>query len=192
MSFFTTSENEKIQASGEFESGGGNMEPIPNNTDVLAAIDEAGWTRNDTTGEDLITLRWNVLAPKEYANRKIWQRLRVLDDDDKKADKAKRMLAAIDTNAGGKLLASGEQPDDAALMKNLMNKPMVVKAMLWEMKAEDTTDGQARSGNWISKVAPRKGGAAAQKEAPKKPEPKKEAEKPGELDAGDYDDDIGF
>src|SRR5690554_5793025 len=112
MSFWNTSENEKIKSTGEMEMGGGDIAPIPNNTDVLAAIDEAGWDNNERNG-DHIVLRWSVLQPKEYANRKIWQRLKVMDDDNKVADKAKRMLAAIDANSGGKLMASDNQPDDA-------------------------------------------------------------------------------
>lgn len=182
-SFWNTSENEKINSTGQAEMGGGDIAPIPNNTDVLAAVDEAGWDNNVNNG-DHIVLRWNILQPKEYANRKVWQRLKVMDDDDKKADKAKRMLAAIDANAGGKLMASGEQPDDAALMKALLAKPMVLKLMQWKMEARDTNDGVERSGNWVSAVSPRN-----KKAAEKKPEPKQEAERPGDVDSGDVGED---
>jgi len=180
-SFWNTSDNEKISSTGQAEMGGGDIEPIPNNTDVLAAIDEAGWENNQNDG-DHIVLRWSVLQPKEYANRKIWQRVRVLDDDDKKADKAKRMLAAIDANCGGKLMKSGEQPDDAALMKALIAKPMVLKVMQWKIEAKDSTDGQERSGNWVSAVSPRKG--KQQKVEEKKPEPEQVS------DEEEFEDDI--
>lgn len=178
MSFWNTSDNQTIEAISEFEAGG-NIEPIPNNTDVLAAPDQAGWDRHNDS--DLISVRWNILQPKEYEGRKIFQRIRVMDDDDKKADKAKRMLAAIDTNAGGKLLASGEEPTDESLARCLVNKPMVLKLMVWEMEGDD---GQPRSGNWVSAVSPRKAGKKAAKAAPK-PEPEPV------VDDG-YDDDIGF
>jgi DNA primase len=62
------------------------------------------------------------------------------------------MFAAIDQNAtGGKLVASGVRPDDAALFA-LLNKPMLIKVMVWEFND--------RSGNWISKVSPRSQQAA--------------------------------
>ena len=171
MSFWDTSDNEAIETSGEFESGA-NLPPIPANTDVLAAPDEAGWDRNQETGEDLILIRWTVLQPAEYAGRKIRHKIRVLDDDDKKADKAKRMLAAIDANAGGKLLASGEDPTDENLVKSLVNKPMILKLMVWKMKNPETEEDM--TGNWVSAVSPRRKGGKT-KAAPK-PEPVDEEE----------------
>jgi len=83
----------------------------------------------------------------------------VYDDDPQaknpvqKRDKAKKMLFAIDTNAGGRLKASGKEPSDELLQSMLTNKPMLIKVML--MKGDD---GVGR--NWISSVAPRGGGAA--------------------------------
>jgi len=150
MSFWNTSDNKEIEAISEFEAGG-NMEPIPNNTDVLAAPDEAKW--DEYEGDRCVNVRWNILQPKEYEGRKIFQKIRVMDSDSKKSDKAKRMLAAIDTNAGGKLLASGEEPTDESLTRCLVNKPMVLKLLVWEMEGND---GQPRSGNWVSAVSPRK------------------------------------
>lgn len=152
MSFWNTSE----EITGSFESGGGDIEPIPANTTVLAAPDEAKW--DDHNGDYYISVRWVVLQPKEYANRKIFQKIRVEDKDPKKADKAKRMLGAIDHNAGGKLAASGEKPTDESLTRNLVNKPMMLKLQLWEIEADD---GTKKRGNWVSAVAPRSGNAAA-------------------------------
>ncbi len=160
MSFFTTSDGDDLthNTSGEFDAGGGLMEVIPDGTSVLACIDEAKWDR--TPGlQDIISLRWTVLAPEEFKNRKIFQKLWVADDDPrakdpvKKRDKAKRMLAAIDTNAGGKLLAKGATPTDETLTFCLTNKPMVVKVMVWEMKNPQT--GEMGQGNWIGAVAPK-------------------------------------
>jgi hypothetical protein len=162
MSFWTTSENEQIQATGEFESGGGNMEPIPANTSVLAACDEAKWDAYE--GDNYISLRWVVLQPAEYKNRKVFQKLRVQDSDSKKSDKAKRMLAAIDTNAGGQLLATGETPTDASMTKHLTNKPMVLKLQVWEVEANDGS-GMKR-GNWVAAVSPRAGALPAAPAAP--------------------------
>ena len=64
------------------------------------------------------------------------------------------MLAAIDANCGGKLMASGEEPTDTSLAKALLNKPMHIKVMVWEM--------DDRKGNWVSAVAPK-----AKREQPK-------------------------
>lgn len=174
MGFFDLNE----EVTGTFEAGGGAMEPIPNNTDVLAAPDEAKW---DEWGDDrYISLRWTVMAPKQYKGRKIFQKIRVLDADPKKAEKAKRMLAAIDVNAGGKLQKADTEPTDKSLTMALVNKPMVLKVMVWEIKAEDSNDGVDRSGNWIAAVSPRKS------EPEQKPEPAPEPpEDPFEDDEGE-------
>lgn len=176
MSFWNLSDNETVENNGQFESGGGDIEPIPKNTDVLAAPEEAKWDEYD--GNEYISVRWTVLAPKEYQNRKVFQKIRVYDADTKKSDKAKRMLAAIDTNAGGKLLKSGKAPTDESLTKCLVNKPMVLKLQVWEI---ETDDGSKKRGNWVSAVSPRKGGAKA--------EPKPE---PAPVQDDDFDDDVGF
>jgi len=164
MGFFTLSDNSNAaETGGQFETGGGDIEPIPSGTTVLAAPDEA--KIDDYNGEQFISIRWVVLQPAEYANRKIFQKVRVYDSDSKKSDKAKRMLAAIDTNAGGQLLASGEAPDDHNLTVALVNKPMMLKLQVWEIEKEDGS-GKMR-GNWVSAVAPRNGqGPAATQAAP--------------------------
>lgn len=177
MSFWDLEDqNEKLPSDGNFETGGGDMEPIPANTSVLAVADEAKWDEyNDC---NFISVRWSVLSPKEYKNRKVFQKLWVGDDDPsakdpkKKRDKAKRMLAAIDANAGGKLVASGEAPTDENMTRFLVNKPMVLKLQVWEL------DDKSKAGNWVSAVSPRKSGV----EAPAKEEPKAA---PVEEDDGD-------
>jgi hypothetical protein len=151
MGFFEGIDNENI---GTFEMGGCDLEPIPNNTIVLAAPDEAKW--DEYGGDRYISIRWVVMQPAEYKNRKVFQKVRVEDDDPKKAEKAKRMLAAIDANAGGKLMASGEEPTDQSLQSALLNKPMILKVMVWEIAAEQSNDGQGRSGNWVAAVSPRR------------------------------------
>jgi len=168
---------------GKFETGGGDMEPIPAKTQVLAAPDEAKW--DEYQGDRYISLRWSVMAPAEYKNRKIFQKIRVEDSDPKKAEKAKRMLAAIDANAGGKLVKSGKEPDDKALTMSLVNKPMVLMLQVWEIdKEQDGTPipkEDRKKGNWVSAVSPRKG-------SPKKEEP---APEPEPLPT-DFDEDVGF
>ena len=148
------------ETNGEFEMGGGEIQPIPADTSCLAAIDEAKWDEKD--GARYISLRWNVLMPAEYKGRKVFQKLWVADADpmakdaDKKRDKAKRMLAAIDQNAGGKLRAAGVEPTDTSLGVALINKPMVIKVMIW--KDRETNEPK---GNWIGAVSAKKGAAPA-------------------------------
>ena len=157
----STGEDTTTKSDGSFDAGGGNMEPIPNDTSVLAAIDEAKWDK-DNNGNRFISLRWAVLQPEDFANRKVFQKLWVLDDEPKakdpvkKRDKAKLMLGAIDMNAGGKLLAKPVMPTDEALTLHLTNKPMIIKVMVWSMR--DAQTGEMNSGNWVGAVSSRQAG----------------------------------
>lgn len=177
MSFFDLSDNSKINTDGTYEVNTGAT--IPNDTTCLAMIDEAGWA--DYQGDEYINLRWVIAEPKQYANRKVFQKIRVYDADAKKADKAKKMLAAIDANAGGKLMASGEDPTDMMLTKALINKPMLIKVMEWEMNDI--------KGNWIASVAPRSGKAPAQAPAAE-PAQRKAPARSAPAPADDFESDI--
>lgn len=147
MSFWNLSDNSTIETTGNFEMGGGQMEPIPNGTECLAVIDEAKIDSYD--GQEYISLRWNILKGEEYKNRKIFHKVKVFDLDPKVSDKAKRMLANIDANAGGKLMASGQAPTPENLMNTLGMKPMIIKLAVWEMER----DGEKKTGNWVQSVA---------------------------------------
>ena len=145
----------------EYEIPSGNLDPIPDGSSVLAMIDEAKWDEKD--GSDYISLRWSVLSPDEYKNRKVFQKLWVTDADpnakddnaaSKKRDKARRMLAAIDANAGGKMTKKEGIPTDETLTICLTNKPMIIKCMLWEMPDREK-HGEFIRGNWIAAVAPK-------------------------------------
>lgn len=174
MSFWQTSDNQKIDTSGKFEIGGG--EPIPANTALKVMITEASW--DEYEGERSIKLRWDVIDG-EYKNRVIFQKLRVLDADGKKKDKALRMLAAIDANAGGKLLALGREPSDMDLASSLLNKPMWIKVQVWEFND--------KKGNWVAAVS---GGGSAKAAPAPAPEP---APAPAAATSGGgFDEDIPF
>lgn len=151
MSNFWDVEDEPIKTDGNFASGGGEILPIPANTSVLAAVDEAKWT--EYKGDRMISLRWNVLQPSEYKNRKIFQKVKVLDKDSKVSDKAKRMLAAIDTNAKGGLIDARVEPTDISLTRALVGKPMVINLQIW--KTDPDEQAEVKKGNWVSKVAPK-------------------------------------
>lgn len=166
--FWNLSDGEDILATGNtFEIGGGEIEPIPDNTTAVAIIDDAKWDQ-DREGNRFISLRWSLVLPVELKNRKVFQKLWVGDDDPrardaaKKRDKAKRMLAAIDQNAGGRLINSGKAPTDELLSSSLVNKPMQIKILQWEQERDDGTKSR---GNWIAAVSPRAGGAGTLKAA---------------------------
>jgi hypothetical protein len=151
MSFWQKQDGSEVETLTSFETGGGEIEPIPNNTQLIAAIEEAKW--NEYQGDNTINLKWRVMRPAQYANRVIFHKLKVFGtsrDKDKAAtaDKAKMMLRAIDANCGGKLSRLNTAPEDMDLMTALVGKPMAIKVQIWDM------DG--KTGNWISAVAPAK------------------------------------
>lgn len=157
MGFWNLSDGEDAAKTGaEYEIPGGNMDPIPAGSSVLAMIDEAKWDHTQNDAEEYISLRWTVLAPDEYKNRKVFHKLWVTDHDPNakdtakaiaKTDKARKMLAAVDANAGGKLTAKDAKPSSDDLAMALMDKPMVITLGLWEMAGN--------SGNWVMAVAPK-------------------------------------
>lgn len=176
MSFFTTSDGQNAAGSNEFQLGGGDIAPIPKGTRVLAAIDET--KVDDYEGKRFVNNRWNILQPAEFAGRKVFQKLHCWDLDTAKRDKAIRMLAAIDTNAGGKIAASGQEPDDMLLQQSITNKPMVLDLEVWEING--------KTGNWVSKVSPRAANTATAAPAPQ------QAPKPAPAMPTTNDDDVPF
>lgn len=192
MSFWdlTDGGNAAEEKQTEYEiPGGGNMDPIPDGSSVLAMIDEAKWDNKE--GNEFVSLRWTVLGPDEYKNRKVFQKLWVTDDDPnvkdadkaaKKRDKARRMLAAIDANAGGKLTAKEGVPTDETLTACLTNKPMIIRVAVWEMPDRENPSEKI-SGNWVQACAPKSKGVDVKEPAPKKAAP---------ASAGDMDGEIPF
>ena len=182
MSFFTTStgENAAATATGEFSAGGGDFAPIPKDTRVLPMCDEA--KISEYQGQSYINLKWSIAQPKEYKGRVIFQKIKCWEADASKRDKALRMLAAIDANAGGKLAASGAEPTDLSLQTSLTAKPMVLKLGVWDI--------EGKTGNWVQEVSKHqpKPGTAAPAPSPK-PQP---APKPAPVAMDDDLDDIPF
>jgi len=186
MSFWQKQDGSQIESTTTFEAGGGDIQPIPNNTALIAAIEEAKWAEYD--GEHYINLKWRIMRPADYANRVIFQKLKVFSE--KQGDKAKQMLAAIDANCGGKLSKLTETPEDMHLMTALVGKPMAVKVQIWDING--------KTGNWISAVSPAKSQAPVQAQAPKPsaPRPPQSAHNQAKSNAYqpqvDDDDDIPF
>ena len=73
MSFFANIDT----SSSNFELGGGELAPIPDNTKVMAVAEEV---KNDEYQMDrYIKIKWRISQPSEYANRVIFQKLKVDD-----------------------------------------------------------------------------------------------------------------
>jgi len=182
MSFFTTSTGDNLAQNntGSFSMGGDDFAPIPKDTRVLAVCEEA--KISEYQGARYINLKWGIAQPKEYANRKIFQKVQVFATDSTKRDKALRMLAAIDANAGGKLAKENKEPTDHSLSAALTNRPMVLKLGVWEL------EDKSKSGNWVQEVSAKKG-ATEPAPAPK-PAPAPAPRANGGFD--DMDDDIPF
>lgn len=128
------------QADGHFEDTG--FDPIPANTAIKCNINSAAW--DEFQGDRFIAIDW-IVVDGEYKNRHVFQKLKVLDANGNTAQRAKRMLAAIDFNAGGNLLRSGTMPDDGALAQNLINRIMWIKVGVWNY------DG--KTGNYVTGVS---------------------------------------
>lgn len=168
MSFWKLSDGESAveTTTKEFDGGGGNMAPMPEGSSVLAMPDDVKWAE-DRDRNEYLSIRWTVLKPDEFLNRKIFQKIWISDEDPrakdpaKKKDKALRMFAAIDANAGGKIGKRDTKPTDDDLAIALVNKQMVLRLGVWEMEG----DNGAMSGNWVQAVSakdkPVSAGAAA-------------------------------
>lgn len=156
MSFWKLSDGESANQSEakEFDGGGGNLEPIPEGTTVLASPDDAKWAE-DRNNNEYLSIRWSILKPVDYQGRKVFQKLWLTDDDPrakdpaKKRDKAVQMLAAIDRNAGGKLGRKDGKPTDDELALALTNKQMTIRLGMWELEGDD---GKPVSGNYVQAV----------------------------------------
>lgn len=163
MSFFTTSTGENLasSASTDFVAGAADFGLFPKGTRLLSVIEEA--KIKNFEGEDYINLKWSVAAPTEHKNRKVFQKVKVWQADPAKRDTHIRMLAAIDANCGGKLMATGKEPDDFSL-QYLTNHPMVIELDVWDMNG--------KQGNWVRAVSARKtNGQAAPAPTTTKPVP---------------------
>lgn len=169
MSFWDLSDGEKVDnTSAEYEAAGGSFEPFPNNTDLMAFIDEIKWVDNkeEYGGGRYINYRIQVVKPEAYKNRKSYFKLWVDPSrpnpskkdpvaQKKQCDKDKRMLGAIAVNAGGGLMNVQGVPTDEDLARELTQKMMVFKLGYYEFQRDD---GQMQSGNYVMAVSPKSKG----------------------------------
>ena len=150
--FWTTSDGKMIDKNAK-EHSAGEFSPIPDGTNARATIEEIRWAQDPSCEYHYINLRWCILEPTAYADRKIFHKLHLLPDPRiegnkavKRADNGKRMFAAICANAGINLLSKPIPPSNDDL-QDLLGKMMIVKIGVWKMK-------DSGSGNWVMKVSP--------------------------------------
>ena len=144
----------------EAPSGGGDY-VFAEGTKVKALIEEVRWNSYQG-GEEYINLRVSVIAPEtdlqgvKISNRKLFFKLWVNGDVAnsktpekiaKKSDNAKRLLGAINANAGNKL--PNGKPTDEQFAAALSMKTMVFRLGVYDM-----TESGGKIGNWLSAVAP--------------------------------------
>lgn len=150
--------NATDDVSTSYEVASGNFEAFPEGTKLLAMVTDAEWRVNDQTGLESLSLTWTVVKPEEVANRKVFQTLWLTDlqpdakNPEKKRDKARRMFAAIDANAGGKLAKKPGKPDAEAILIALANKQMVIRLGEYEGR---TRDGGTVMRNYVQAVGPK-------------------------------------
>lgn len=155
MSIFDLSSGEKaVVEGGNFDSSDGFGKPLPNGTDLLASVDSAEWKDVEYKSGDQVVkaravkIRWSGLKPSQYENRKVFHNVHINDPfDDKRKDKARKMLFAIDFNAGGKLAKLDAMPTDEDLARALTNALMVIKLGV-------VGEGE-KAMNWVKAVSPR-------------------------------------
>lgn len=173
MGFWNLSDGKAVESKSEFELGGG-FEVIPDGSRVLAAVEEC--KDDQWEGERFFNLKWRILEG-EYKNRIIFQKLKVFSSKEKQRDNAITMLAAIDANAGGKLMASGKEPTDFAIASALANRPMILLLRVWE------SEDKQKTGNYVAGVFGRQQTKAS-------PAPKQSA--PSNEPPMDFSDDVPF
>lgn len=153
MSFFTTSDATPLATDGTFDANPP-MEVIPKNTCVTAVPTEIEIENNDgqyaepANGHQYAKIRWDVIDG-EFKSRVIFQKLYLWATDTKKRDKAMRMTAAIDANAGGQLMAAGVEPTQMAMLQAWSNKPQILQVDVWD---KEENGKKVPGGNWVRAV----------------------------------------
>lgn len=137
--WWSTSDGEDLRgtdASKELPSG--SFEPLPNNTKVLAVVDSAGKAERD--GNYYAEATMTIVKPEGYANRKIFAKWWIFDDNPHAPDKKKkrdndmRRFVKMDAACGGKLAKAGREPDGNDISMAFINKQVIVQVMLMEPK----------------------------------------------------------
>lgn len=157
--WWATSDGENVtdDVKKEYDAGGGGFDVIPAKTFALATISNAAWKEYD--GSRYVNITWSIEKDVAYLNRKVFHKIWCGDldkgakDPAKKRDKALRMLATIDANAGGKLAKAGREPDDDDLAMALIGKQMIILLMTYPERDKDNKEIKGtHAGNWVQGV----------------------------------------
>lgn len=158
----------------------GSFEPLPDKTKVLAIVDSAGIGEKD--GNRYAEATFTVLKPEGYANRKLFAKYWIFDDNPhapdpkKKRNNDMRRFVKLDAACGGRLARDGGKPDGDDIALAFTGKQVIVQVMLMTPKEEGKSPVQ-----WFSDYWPK--GAKELSEAVK-PKPKSVAA----MEDDDYSD----
>lgn len=175
INFFTKSTGEEIEQSNTFENSG-IQAIIPDGTRLHANILEATWEEESQYLNQLILIKWYMTEKGQYNGFIVNQKIAVISDKDSKkgatdkvrvseskADKAKEMLMAIDSNCKGelfKLAQAGkfEIGNNMQLARALAGGSALITAAVYEMESTNINPETGelyppRVGNWIRAVS---------------------------------------
>lgn len=196
MGFWELSDGDSAKDTGaDYDTGNGDQGPIPNGSWVVAEITDAKWHAFDD-GARFVDLFWKVEQPSDYAGRRQAQKLwvddlspNVLSKENgevkavRKRDKDRRLLAAIDANAKGKLIKT-EDFDSDDLAVALVGAQMGIKMMV--------IAGDRGELNFIAAVRPAKQGHEIAPDKAPRPARKPAAGAKPTPPGRDFDDEIPF
>lgn len=208
MGFFSTQEDDAIEAKSE-SVGGGFQEDIPNNTKLLCNVAEVtlepGDTYNDTPKyNEHFLVKHHVVEVGEYKDFIVNHKLHVFDDDAKKRDKARETLLVYDKFGNGKILDAIKKGKGEEALKNinfiareLCGVGLVSEMNKWEMPIkfrddnnelqpalDDNGQPKMRTGNNVKSIFPKSSHIAQ--------EDKQIIEKAKEQPEDPFEDDIPF
>lgn len=134
------------EVTGSFEdSFSSGFEPIPDGTKAIAKIDKFQRAEYDQSAYYEVT--W-VITQGAYANRHVFQKIRVWDTDEKKRHRALNMLKYMYKLFGVRPNHSGE-PLEHELAQAFVNKYAGICIGVWKIT---TLSGDEKTGNYIQSV----------------------------------------
>ena len=156
--FFTDSSGKELEATYEASAPTG-LVIIPSGTKLEVTVLGVDIEPYDDYGNNEHVVV-NVVVTEtgsEYRGIETKHKLHVSDEKGSKADKAKSMLLAYDTNHKGELLKHAKTGVDiisVALLNRALNGAVVNATYeVWEMTG---SDGVERTGNWIRAIGSKK------------------------------------
>ena len=184
--FFTASDGSSIEQTDSFESGGF-QKLIPTGTQLHANVLESTWVPETQYANQHVLIRWYITEKGEYNGFIVKQKLHVLDNDAKKADKSKTQLMVIDTNAKGELnklanLGKFEIGDNLQLSRALNGASALLTLDVYDMPRSNGGDNM--TGNWVRKISPVSKSQSVDKKQPETPSQANTVD--------DFEDDLPF